>query len=61
MWHGHSKFSAASLVYAVSRYSNLIQAVLGVATIYPMSDLVRNIATPFLFHKLNMVAHGEVA
>ena len=39
------KFTLSSLVYALSRYTPLISNILAVTTVYPMSDLVRNLAT----------------
>ena len=40
-----SKPNAASLVYASSRYSLLVQSILSIATEYPMSDLVSHPTT----------------
>ena len=39
------KFTLSSLVYALSRYTPLISNILAVTTVYPMSDLVRNLVT----------------
>ncbi|KAI1784391.1 hypothetical protein LXA43DRAFT_1101431 [Ganoderma leucocontextum] len=40
IWNWHSKVTSSSLVYALSRYAMLIEALLAVATAYPMSDLL---------------------
>lgn len=45
IWNWHSKLTATSLVYAFSRYAMLIQTILTLATINPISDKVRNLAT----------------
>lgn len=40
VWTGHHKRTWASLVYAFSRYLPLVQYILQVVTIFPMSTLV---------------------
>ncbi|KAI1786614.1 hypothetical protein LXA43DRAFT_1109322 [Ganoderma leucocontextum] len=40
MWNGRSGVTVSWLVYGLSRYALLIQNLLGLATIYPMSDLL---------------------
>ncbi|KAI1786610.1 hypothetical protein LXA43DRAFT_1099008 [Ganoderma leucocontextum] len=40
IWNGRSGVTVSWLVYGLSRYALLIQNLLGLATIYPMSDLL---------------------
>ncbi|KAI1784404.1 hypothetical protein LXA43DRAFT_1123682 [Ganoderma leucocontextum] len=56
IWNWHSKVTSASLVYALSRYAVLIQLLLVIASNYPMSDLVRNVATVLPSNRLIVVA-----
>ena len=42
MWNRRSGGTISLLVYAFSRYMSIINFLLGVITIYPMSDLVRD-------------------
>ena len=54
MWGSGSPqgITAASLVYALSRYALIIQNILAIATNYPMSNLVSNLPTLFRFNIL---------
>ena len=45
IWAWRSKrVTLSSIVYTLSRYTPLISNILAITTIYPMSDLVRNLA-----------------
>ena len=63
IWTWRSRgVTVAFLVYVFSRYTWLIESLLGVATIYPMSDLVRRLTTTVssLFLILSPCLYPEV-
>ncbi|KAI1795425.1 hypothetical protein LXA43DRAFT_992745 [Ganoderma leucocontextum] len=60
IWNWHSKVNSSSLVYSFSRYAVLIEALLIVATNYPMPDLVRNVTTILPSNRL-IVVYAELS
>ena len=58
-WRSLRGFNLSFLVYAFSRYGILIQMLLTVASNFPMSDLVSNLVTVFLFDGL-IIGYVEV-
>ena len=59
VWSWHCRVTISSLLYVMSRYPLLVQSLLAVATVYPMSDKVRGHTTALRFNGL-ISEHVEV-